>query len=124
VCRECRLGFVYDVHHHRCLPDSLPEKEATAQALETWEHALVPREPLFHLSSPRDGWRTADTLPDSKHAHNPAYHHDYIDPADLPAAWRNLRITVDIEAKAKECAIRQLQEDLGLGRPRTATRKP
>ena len=51
LCRAEGLPFVYDVHHHRCHRDELSEGEATAQAVATWN-----REPLFHISSPLEGW--------------------------------------------------------------------
>lgn len=97
-CREHGLAFVYDVHHHRCLPDSLGVEEATRQAVKTWGG----REPVFHLSSPRAGWGGGDPRP----------HHDYIDIKDFPACWRGLAITIEVEAKAKEMAIARLQKDL------------
>ncbi len=96
-CREHGLPFIYDVHHHRALPDGLSVEEATAQALKTWN-----REPLFHLSSPRLGWKGAA----------PQYHHDYIDIKDFPPCWRGLNITVEVEAKAKELAIKRLRAEL------------
>jgi len=39
-------------------------------------------------------------------------HHDYIDAADMPACWRGLEITVEVEAKAKELAVARLMKDL------------
>jgi UV DNA damage endonuclease len=97
VCSDTGVPLVYDVHHHRCLPDELSVEEATARALGTWE-----REPLFHLSSPRGGWKAAA----------PRVHDDYIDPADLPELWLSLgrerTFTIEIEAKAKEAAILRL----------------
>lgn len=98
VCLRQKIPLCYDVHHHRCLPDSLTLDEATATAIETWQG----REPLFHISSPLHGWDQPQ----------PQLHHDYIDPADLPAAWVALPITVDIEAKAKELAVIRLQQGL------------
>ena len=92
-CLQTGLPFVYDVHHHRCHPDGLTVEAVTDQALTTWN-----REPLFHLSSPRDGWQAA----------NPRPHHDFIDPGDLPACWSGLRLTVEVEAKAKELALQRL----------------
>lgn len=97
-CREHKLPLVYDVHHHRCLPDGLGVEEATRLALQTWD-----REPLFHLSSPKFGWRGSDPRP----------HHDYIDIKDVPACWRGLGLTVEVEAKAKELAIKKLRAQLG-----------
>jgi len=97
LCRETRTPFVYDVHHHRCLPDGLSMEEATAQALATWD-----REPLFHVSSPKDGYGSK----------NPRPHHDFIAPSDFPEQWLALDLTVEVEAKAKEVAIARLRQDL------------
>jgi UV DNA damage endonuclease len=97
LCRETGTPFVYDVHHHRCLPDGLSVEEATAQALETWN-----REPLFHLSSPKDGHGSK----------NPRPHHDFISPADFPESWLGLNLTVEVEAKAKEVAVALLRQEL------------
>lgn len=102
-CRATGTPFVYDVHHHRCLPDSLSAEEATAQALATWN-----REPLFHVSSPKDGHGSK----------RPGPHHDFIDPADFPHAWHPLDVTVEVEAKAKEAAVARLRANLaGRGVP-------
>lgn len=97
ICAATGVPFVYDVHHHRCLPDNLTVDQATERALATWN-----REPLFHLSSPREGWSGA----------NPRPHHDFIDIRDLPECWRSLRVTVEVEAKAKELALHRLRNDL------------
>lgn len=97
VCREAGIPFVYDVHHHRCLPDELSIEAATSKALETWN-----REPLFHLSSPLD--RRSETV-DRRHA-------DTIDVRDFPKTWRSLDLTVDVEAKSKELAVEKLYNDL------------
>lgn len=97
LCRATGVPLVYDVHHHRCCPDSLSVAEATAAARETWN-----REPLFHISSPLEDW----TGP------RPERHHDYIDPKDFPAAWRGWDLTVEVEAKAKELAVARLQHAL------------
>ena len=72
-------------------------EQATAAARETWN-----REPLFHISSPLDGWQGSQ----------PRRHHDYIDPRDFPAAWRGFALTVEVEAKAKELAVAKLQRRL------------
>ena len=97
VCARTGIPFVYDVHHHRCHPDGLSTEEVTAATLATWQ-----KEPLCHLSSPRDGWNSATPRP----------HHDFIDIRDFPPSWINLPITIEIEAKAKELAIHKLQQDL------------
>ncbi len=97
-CSRLDIPLVYDVHHHRCLPDGMSEEEATLRALETWN-----REPLFHLSSPLNGWSGP----------HPSRHHDYINPADFPKLWLHIDpLTVEIEAKAKERAILKLMKDL------------
>ena len=97
VCRATGVPLVYDVHHHRCLPDGKSVEDITKAAMSTWS-----REPLFHLSSPLNGWQTGPCRP----------HHDFIDPADFPDCWRDLDITVDVEAKAKELAVLKLKSDL------------
>ena len=96
-CRETRTPFVYDAHHHRCLPDGLSVGEVTRQALATWN-----REPLFHISSPREGYGSR----------KPGPHHAFIEPSDFPAEWRSLDLTVEIEAKAKEAAVARLRQSL------------
>ena len=97
VCRDMGIPLVYDVHHHRCLSDGSSVEATTELAISTWS-----REPLFHLSSPRDGWDSG----------KPGSHHDYIDADDFPACWTNLDITVEVEAKAKELAVLKLKQDL------------
>ncbi|MEX1012823.1 MAG: UV DNA damage repair endonuclease UvsE [Waddliaceae bacterium] len=98
LCKELNIPLVYDVHHHRCLPDRLTIEQATKKALETWN-----REPLFHLSSPKNGWRGL----------TPRLHHDFIDPQDMPKEWKEIDpLTIDIEAKAKEIAVLRLKNQL------------
>jgi UV DNA damage endonuclease len=97
VCRDMGIPLVYDVHHHRCLSDGSRVETITEKVMGTWN-----REPLFHLSSPKDGWKSG----------NPRNHHDYIDVSDFPSCWMNLDITVEIEAKAKELAVLKLKKDL------------
>ena len=94
LCERAKIPLVYDVHHHRCLPDGLSVEEATAAARQTWGK----REPLFHISSPLDGWQGKD----------PRRHHDFIDLADFPREWLGQGLTVEVEAKAKEVAVGQL----------------
>lgn len=103
VCEKLSIPLVYDVHHHRCNPDGLSVEEATRLAGETWHSAG--REQFCHLSSPRNSWDSG----------NPRPHADYIDPADFPDCWRGRKMTVDIEAKAKELAVVQLMQMLDKG---------
>jgi UV DNA damage endonuclease len=101
-CREHGIPFVYDVHHHRCTPDGMTEEEATRQALTTWN-----REPLFHISSPLEGWSGP----------KPYRHHDYINIHDFPKFWQGLDMTVEVEAKAKELAVKKLAKALKRRKP-------
>lgn len=96
LCRRTGIPLVYDIHHHRCNPDQLTVEETSVEALATWN-----REPLFHLSSPREGWAARDARS----------HHDYIDIADFPECWAGLSLTVELEAKAKELAIMRFQRE-------------
>ena len=97
VCQATGLPLVYDVHHHRCNPDGLTIEQATRKALATWN-----REPMFHISSPIDGWD----------GRTPERHHDFIDLNDFPKCWLRKQITVEVEAKAKEAAVEKLQREL------------
>ena len=72
-------------------------EEATTQAISTWN-----REPIFHLSSPLEGWKGP----------KPKRHHDFINIVDFPECWRNLSLTVEVEAKAKEVAVLKLMKQL------------
>ena len=98
VCADTGVPLVYDVHHHRCLPDGLSVAEATERARKTWR-----TEPLFHISSPIEGWGGP----------RPERHNDYIDAADFPAEWLGWPLTVEVEAKAKELAVARLMAALG-----------
>jgi UV DNA damage endonuclease len=100
ICKAKGVPLVYDVHHHRCNPDGMSVEQATKKALATWD-----REPLFHISSPIEGWDSP----------NPERHHDFIDVKDFPEFWRRKRITVEVEAKAKELAVEKLLTELEAG---------
>ncbi len=97
LCRSTGIPLVYDVHHHRCLPDELDVATATDLACETWN-----REPMFHISSPKEGWRGPQ----------PNRHHDYIHARDFPHEWLDRALTVEVEAKAKERAVLKLRKAL------------
>lgn len=100
ICKATGIPLVYDVHHHRCNPDGLTVEQATKKAVATWN-----REPMFHVSSPLEGWNGP----------KPERHHDFIDVNDFPVCWRRKMITVEVEAKAKEVAVLKLKEALTLG---------
>jgi UV DNA damage endonuclease len=93
LCEATGLPLVYDAHHHRCKPDGSTIAETTERALGTWD-----REPLFHISSPLQGWSGP----------KPNRHHDYIHLRDFPVEWDSMNITVEVEAKAKELAVKRL----------------
>lgn len=98
VCTDMEIPLVYDVHHHRCLPDGLSVEAATEKACRTWN-----REPLFHISSPINGWNEKSDV---------RKHHDYIDIKDFPLNWLSLDLTVEVEAKAKEVAVLKLMAEI------------
>jgi UV DNA damage endonuclease len=97
LCRRTGIPLVYDVHHHRCHGDGLSIESATEAALKTWN-----REPLFHISSPLEGWNGP----------KPQRHHDFVALNDFPTLWLKHKMTVDVEAKAKELAVLKLKQDL------------
>jgi UV DNA damage endonuclease len=97
LCERTKTPLIYDVHHHRCLPDGQSVKDATQRAIATWN-----REPVFHISSPKEGWDGP----------RPSRHHDYISLRDFPNEWYGLDVTIEIEAKAKELAVQRMAKDL------------
>jgi len=97
ICRSMGVALVYDVHHHRCNADEFSEEKATDLAIAIWN-----REPLFHISSPINGWSGP----------RPERHHDFIDLTDFPVCWENETFTVEVEAKAKELAVLKLKREL------------
>jgi UV DNA damage endonuclease len=93
ICNASGIPLVYDVHHHRCNPDDRSIEQVTQEAMRTWD-----REPMFHISSPREGWN----------GKQPRQHHDFIDIQDFPDGWKDQTVTVEVEAKAKEIAVFRL----------------
>lgn len=100
LCESLGVPFVYDAHHHRCLTDNVSIGTVTQRAIATWD-----REPLFHISSPAGGWTARD----------PRVHDEFVELGDFPDEWRDLRITVEVEARAKEVAVLRLAEELKTG---------
>lgn len=102
TCKANGIPLVYDVHHHRCNADGLSIVQATKETMATWD-----REPMFHISSPLEGWEGP----------KPERHHDFIDVNDFPDCWDDLELTVEVEAKAKEAAVLKLKEELEVSQP-------
>ena len=100
LCVKQGIPLVYDVHHHRCNPDSLSVEDVTDLAAATWRTAG--REQYCHISSPKAGWESGSPRP----------HADFIDPEDVPECWLGRNMTVDVEAKAKELAVVRLMEGM------------
>jgi len=100
LCERLAIPLVYDVHHHRCNADNLSIEEATERAGATWKESG--REQYCHISSPKSGWG----------GRAPKSHADYINPDDFPGCWFERRMTIDVEAKAKELAVTRLMDDL------------
>ena len=97
VSKSSGIPLVYDVHHHRCNRDALTLPEATGRAIATWD-----REPMFHISSPIAGWKEPKpSAPSRLHRRE-----------GFPRCWHDLRLTVEIEAKAKEVAVLKLKKQL------------
>jgi|GEM_PF-5637612 len=106
VAEKLSIRVTYDIHHERCFHlkskkkvDETAEKENFFKARESWRGYGYQR---VHLSSPRDGY----TTPAKSRPHN-----DYIDINDFPKWLKEYDdVHIDIEAKAKELAIKDLSE--------------
>ncbi|HEV2786985.1 MAG TPA: UV DNA damage repair endonuclease UvsE [Solirubrobacteraceae bacterium] len=113
------LRVVWDVLHHRCHdPAGIPDRQALAAALATWDDATPPK---VHFSSPRldvqtrrvrNGRRvqTRYVLPQLR------AHADLVDPIGfeqfLRGAPAGRDFDVMLEAKAKDLALLRLREQL------------
>jgi UV DNA damage endonuclease len=101
LCKEFGIPLVLDAHHFRCNPDETNLQEAAKIALKTWD-----REPVFHISSPQEGWRAGLKV---------WRHHDYVNPEDFPQEWLKIKkLTIDVEANAQELAVLELMRKLGI----------
>lgn len=99
VAKNTGCRFIYDVHHHRLNTSGETVQQATDWCEET---ALTNGiEPLFHLSSPRNGWGGGREMA----------HSDFIDINDFPQEWRIYHLnpdrhaTIEIETKMRESAL-------------------
>lgn len=98
ISDKLKIPFIFDVHHHRCNHCDDTISSITEKCFRTWGD----REPLFHISSPKDGWNNR------KEANK---HSDYIDINDFPDEWFGMNVTVEVEAKAKEDAVLKLRKE-------------
>ena len=115
VSESLGVPVTFDLHHHRChqlKPEYTPqrtEREYFLLARQTWIDSGRDYQRI-HVSSPR--------LAEYTTAAKSRPHHDYITPTDIPS-WlleesKEFPLHIDVEAKAKEKAIMQLNEDLDL----------
>ena len=104
LCKGLGIPLCYDVHHHRCNSDNFSIQQATDKCCELAKS--LGKLPHFHISSPLEPWSKKDGL----HRN----HNDYIDINDFPRYWLEIKTdyTVDIEAKAKELAVKKLYNQL------------
>lgn len=105
VAKKLGIRATYDIHHQRCYelryPGSRSRMENYLLCAETWEGYGYQR---LHISSPKQGYSSVvQSRP----------HHDFIQPEDIPEWLLQMKhIHLDIEAKAKEKAIRELRNQL------------
>lgn len=120
IAARADLRVVWDVLHHHCHdPDGIPDAEALALALATWDGTAVPK---VHYSSPRTALGERRVRVGRRVERRPVLpplraHADLIDPIAFeaflrgPAAGRTFDVM--LEAKAKDLALRRLREQLG-----------
>ena len=115
IASELGIRAAYDIHHQRCYemryPGTINEREYLELCRTTWEgygHQRV------HLSSPKFGYGDfAKSRP----------HHDFISIDDFPQWLLDYPDAhLDIEAKAKELAIADLQQKIDKIRNETELR--
>ena len=120
LAERAGLRVVWDALHHRCHdPAGIPDDEALASALATWDDGAVPK---IHYSSPRldvaqrrvrSGRRVERqlVLPQLR------AHADLIDPIGFERFLRDAAgerdFDVMLEAKAKDLALLRLRDQLG-----------
>lgn len=105
IAAELGIRATYDVHHQRCYEAKHPATGSEREYLElcrsTWAGYGYQR---VHISSPKFGYANAVSI---------RAHHDLINVADVPLwLYDYPDIHLDIEAKAKELAIADLQQKL------------
>ncbi len=102
VCRNERIPFVFDYHHHQANLSERSLTELLPDIFQTWSHLdLIPK---VHLSSPKSEKEFRS-------------HADFVDPAFIRPFFDAARevgqdLDVMIEAKQKDKALHQLVGDL------------
>ena len=98
VCRESGTPMVFDSHHHTLNPDGLSDADALEKAIATWEATI---RPTTHLSNTQPEMRSSSSIRDRR-IHSEMI--DYIPDSQL-LAYKEGRIDIEVEAKAKNLAI-------------------
>ena len=115
IASELGIRATYDIHHKRCYEMRYPGTQSERDYLElcraTWDGFEYQR---VHLSSPKFGYR------DFAKSRS---HHNFININDFPKWLLDYPdVHLDIEAKAKELAIADLQQKLKRVRNETELR--
>ena len=98
LCRRSGVPLVYDVHHHRCLPDQSISRGGDRAGggdvggREQYTSPLV----------------TQGRMGGTEHSGSRRLHR----PGDFPDVWLGRSMTVDVEAKAKERAVVAMMQSL------------
>jgi UV DNA damage endonuclease len=99
VAQELQIRVTYDIHHERCfqIGKEIDEEQLFLEVQKTWKDFTYQR---VHLSSPRYGYSTS---------YKSRPHSDYIDKDDFPKWIKKYKnVHIDIEAKAKELAVKDI----------------
>jgi UV DNA damage endonuclease len=120
------IRLVFDNLHHRLNSDGRPPRDALAACLATWPPDVRPK---IHFSTPRTEWLVnegGEDKPPEVRQTRWNYHSDYVNPfefIDFLRLAHGLRpFDVMLEVRAKDLALRQLQEDLARFAPDLAAR--
>jgi UV DNA damage endonuclease len=97
ICRAAAVPMVFDAHHHVCY-----------EGIESYEHPSVPHfVDAASTTWPQPEWQLAH-ISNGREAFTDRRHSDVI--TTMPTAYRTIP-WIEIEAKHKEIAIRQLQQE-------------
>jgi UV DNA damage endonuclease len=104
IAQACKIPMIYDCHHYYCYNQLHPTEKTEDindmmdEIVETWKHA----DPCFHVSEQAPGLRVGA-------------HSDYVEcipdhMLTVPLKY-NVKLNIEVEAKAKEAAIKKLKEN-------------